>query len=184
MQYPNWFAGAEYNFTNHLAEFKGLPNLKFIQIGAFTGDATVWLLNNILTNKSSILIDVDTWLGSDEEEHKKMDFKDVFSYYEERTKSYPNLAVVKSKSEDYLPTVKEDTVDFIYIDGDHTEKAVNSDIANSWKLLKSGGILAFDDYLWRGNADCPKPAIDKFLEEHSNDIVILEHGYQVWVQKK
>jgi predicted O-methyltransferase YrrM len=184
MTYPNWFAGAQYNFETHLAHFKGKPDIKFIQIGAFTGDATVWLLDNILTNEFSLLIDVDTWEGSDEEEHKKMNFEDVFSYYKKRTGWYPNLSIIQSKSEDYLPRVKKDTIDFIYIDGDHTEKAVNSDIKNSWPLLKSGGILAFDDYLWRGNVDCPKPAIDKFLEEHSNDIVLLEQGYQVWVRKK
>ncbi len=34
-------------------------NLKFLQLGVFTSDATVWLCNNVLTDKSSKLIDVD-----------------------------------------------------------------------------------------------------------------------------
>ena len=184
MEYPNWFAGAQHNFETHLTQFKGKPDLKFIQVGVFTGDATVWLLDNILTNKSSVLIDVDTWQGSDEEEHKKIDFEGVFSYYETRTQGYPNLVVFRCKSEDYLPTVKENTVDFIYIDGNHTEEAVRLDIVNSWTLLKSGAILAFDDYLWRGGPDSPKPAIDWFLEEYKDAVNVLEHGYQVGVQKK
>ena len=59
--YPNWFAAtAQADFETYLAEFKDKPNLKFLQLGVFTGDATVWLCNNILTDKSSKLIDVDT----------------------------------------------------------------------------------------------------------------------------
>ena len=67
-EYPNWFAQtAQNNFTTYLSEYAGKPNLRFLQLGVYTGDASVWLCNNILTDKSSILIDVDTWKGSDED---------------------------------------------------------------------------------------------------------------------
>ena len=73
--YPNWFAQtAQNNFTTYLAEYAGKENLRFLQLGVYTGDASVWLCNNILTDKSSILIDVDTWRGSDELDHAEMDF--------------------------------------------------------------------------------------------------------------
>jgi hypothetical protein len=62
MNYPNWFEmTAKHNFQTYLAEFKDKPNLKFLQLGVYTGDASVWLCNNILTVKGSVLIDVDTW---------------------------------------------------------------------------------------------------------------------------
>ena len=93
-EYPNWFVEAEYNFKTYLEHFKGKPNLKFIQAGVFTGDATVWLLDNILTNESSLLVDVDTWKGSDEEEHKNMDFEDVFLYYKERIPAVENTLII------------------------------------------------------------------------------------------
>jgi predicted O-methyltransferase YrrM len=141
------------------------------------------MLDNILTDESSILIDVDTWKGSDEPEHKAMDFTDVLSHYKERTKKYNNLHMVIGMSEDYLPLVEKETIDFIYIDGNHEEEAVRIDAINGLTLLKNGAILAFDDYLWRGNNAGPKPAIDWFLEEYKNNLKILEHGYQVWVQK-
>lgn len=183
LEYPNWFVEAEYNFKTYLEHFKGKPNLKFIQAGVFTGDATVWLLDNILTNESSLLVDVDTWKGSDEEEHKNMDFEDVFLYYKERTKKYSNLLTVVSNSAVYLSNTKPNRIDFIYIDGDHKEHAVKNDAIHSFDALKPGGILAFDDYLWRGNTDCPKPAIDWFLETYKDKITILEHNYQVWIRK-
>ena len=183
MAYPNWFAGVQYNFETQLAHLKGEPNLNFLQIGAYTGDASEWLLTNILTDPSSTLLDVDTWEGSDESEHKSINFDDVYEFYKKRMEPYPNIRSVKNNSENFLKSNKT-TWDFIYIDGNHTEEVVWSDAIGSWPLLKSGGILAFDDYLWTGSTDCPKPSIDKFLEEYKDDIVLLEHGYQVWVRKK
>lgn len=188
MTYPNWFEGQKYNFENYLQEFKGKPNLKFLQLGAYTGDASEWLLTNILTDQSSILFDVDTWDGSDEAEHKSINFSNVYEFYKKRIEPYVNIESAKSSSKDFLRNcfVKE-VYDFIYIDADHTADSVASDAEYSWKLLKKGGILAFDDYMWGQDMKAeltPRPAIDKFLEEHSNDIVLLEQGYQVWVRKK
>jgi hypothetical protein len=55
MNYPNWFEmTAKHNFQTYLAEFKDKPNLKFLQLGVYTGDASVWLCNNILTVKGSV----------------------------------------------------------------------------------------------------------------------------------
>jgi len=185
-EFPNWFVGQQYNFENNLSEFKGLPNLKFLQIGAYTGDASVWLLDNILTDPSSTLIDIDTWKGSDEDEHKKISFDKVHAYYTERTKKYGNLLSIKSKSEYVLPNLNQ-VYDFIYIDGDHTARAVAMDAEESWKILKPSGILAFDDYLWGQDLPeylTPKPAIDNFLDKYSGTYDILSKDYQFWIMKK
>ena len=119
--YPNWFATtAQANFETYLAEFKDKPNLKFLQLGVFTGDATVWLCNNILTDKSSKLIDVDTWEGSDEESHAEMDFSDVYQVYQEKVKDLPVVSVV-SDTHKYLIRQLDNFIsafDFIYIDAD------------------------------------------------------------------
>ena len=183
---PNWFTGQQYNFENHLTHFKGKPNLRFLQIGVYSGDASVWLLDNILTDPSSILTDIDTWEGSDEQEHRLISFSDVKDYYTERTKKYNNLLPICSKSENTLPYLME-TYDFIYIDGDHTAKAVEDDAESSWKILKPNGILAFDDYRWGQDLPpylTPKPAIDAFLDKYSGSYELLSKDYQVWIVKK
>ncbi len=101
--YPNWFAEtAQQNFATYLAEFKDKPNLKFLQLGVFTGDATVWLCNNILTDDTSKLIDVDTWGGSDEKSHAEMDFV----HEEPKKTSKPVQTVVAEILEDE-PTREE-----------------------------------------------------------------------------
>jgi predicted O-methyltransferase YrrM len=185
MEYPNWFDGQKYNFEAQLMHLAGKPDLRFLQIGAYTGDASVWLLENILTNPTSTLIDVDTWEGSNEPEHNLINFNNVYERYRSVTMLFDNLLAIKAKSDHTLPNLNFE-FDFIYIDGDHTAAQVERDAHGSWALLKSGGILAFDDYLWGADFPpdaTPKPAIDKFLAEHEGEYVQLVDSYQVWIRK-
>jgi predicted O-methyltransferase YrrM len=180
---PNWFEPvARQNFETYLTPMAGKPNLRFIQVGVFAGHASKWLLENILTDQSSKLVDIDTWGGSDE--HTEIDFVAIHKEYLERVGKYPNVYSVVADSMMYLPHLKKDYSDFIYIDGDHRALAVQEDAENAWLLLKSGGILAFDDYLWTDQVDTPKEAVDKFIATHNEELIVLHHGYQVWVQKK
>ncbi len=184
--FPNWFDGQKYNFEEQLTHLAGKPDLTFLQVGAYTGDATVWLLKNILTDKTSQLMDVDTWEGSDESEHSRINFANVYEYYLTRTLRYDNLHIFKAKSDHVLPNLTH-RFDFIYVDGDHTAAQVERDAYSAWKLLKSGGIIALDDYLWgQGKKPelTPKPAIDRFLLTHTNEYEILVDSYQVWLRKK
>jgi predicted O-methyltransferase YrrM len=188
VSFPNWFAStpAQTNFTNILAQFKGKPELNFLQLGAFTGDATVWLLDNILTEPDSYLTDVDTWEGSDEQEHYEMDFIDVESVYDEKTKDYKNLIKVKDKTINFLKTAKLDHYDFIYIDADHTAVGVLLDAELSWLCLKSGGIIGFDDYEWsdgRGDGLRPMPGINTFIDRHKDELTIIQKDWQLWIVK-
>lgn len=189
MSYPNWFASyAVAYFDKHLARFKDQENLHFLQIGAFTGDASLWLVQNILTGKGSVLVDVDTWQGSDEEAHRQMDFSDVEKTYDWKLKDYPRVIKVKQTSLEYMTTSDETEVyDFIYIDGDHTAQGVWQDASLGWKALKPGGIMAFDDYLWGAELPLekrPQPAIDLFLTLLKEQIELLDTGSQVWIRKR
>ena len=71
--------------------------------------------------------------------------------------------------------------DLIYVDGCHEEKFITNDIENSFKFLKSGGIIWMDDYLG-GNGKI-KPVIDRVLKKYENDIKILHKNYQIAVTK-
>lgn len=187
--YPNWFRlYAEGYFRDLLKEFKDKENLAFLQIGAFTGDASLWLMQNILTHSSSTLTDVDTWQGSDEEVHHKMDFSDVERVYDSKVGDYRNVIKVKMTSTDFLITSDDkDRYDFIYIDGDHTADAVFKDASLSWRALKPGGIMAFDDYQWEPQLPMhlrPQPAIDLFVTLLKDHIELIRTGPQVWIRKR
>jgi hypothetical protein len=195
--YPNWFAkSAIDNFATYLIQDTGLPNLKYLQLGAFTGDASVWLLKNILTDVTSHLTDVDTWQGSDEDEHKSMDFDDVYNSYLAKTGEYEN----DGKSYHYRTTTTNFLLselsekeyarikyDFIYIDADHTTVGVLLDAELSWPLLKSGGIMAFDDLTWGADlppSQSPKAGILLFAERHKDEFDLVVANTQYWIKKK
>jgi len=188
-KYPNWFSKtAEPNFEQHLLPLAGREFLRFLQLGVYTGDASVWLCENVLTNKTSSLIDVDTWEGSDEEAHKSISFSEVYEYYKKRTEPYKNLRSVRNNTFNFLLNNRDrhDLFDFIYVDADHTTVGVLLDAELSWPLLKSGGIMAFDDYTWGDHYPMhqrPKPGIDLFLLRHSGEYDVLAVNLQYWIRK-
>lgn len=189
MGYPNWFNISAVKYFDLILprRFANKPMLDFLQIGTYTGDASEWLLDNILTDKNSWLTDVDTWSGSNEGVHKKFDWQDIELFYDTRMSNYTNVCKIKGYSKEFLSTAEISHYDFIYIDGDHTADGVYIDADLSWDKLKPNGILAFDDYLWQHETKQdhlrPKPGIDKFLDEHSDEYKILIMDEQVWISK-
>jgi predicted O-methyltransferase YrrM len=185
MEYPNWFKPHSKNFEYGLSRYSQIPNLNFLQIGAYTGDASEWILENILTDPTSTLTDVDTWEGSDEPVHKSFNWSDLESFYDKRMSKFSNIKKYKGRSLEYLQSCNEE-FDFIYIDGDHTAEGVYQDAVYSFPLLKRYGILAFDDYQWKHDTKNielePKLGIDKFLEENKDNVEIIINNYQVWIK--
>jgi len=187
-EFPNWFNStvAKTNFEVILGNYKDEPNLQYLQLGAYTGDASVWLLENVLTDKTSHLTDVDTWRGSDEEAHHAMNFSEVEKLYDLRLKDNLQVTKVESTTLNFLRTAPLNFYDFIYIDADHTAVGVLLDAELSWDCLKSGGVLAIDDYEWsegKGDAYCPKPGINSFLDRHQGQWLPIQKNWQLWIQK-
>ena len=188
-KFPDWFSAyAKPNFEEFLIPLAGQDNLRFLQLGVYTGDASVWLLDNVLIGTNTLLLDIDTWEGSDEEVHKSIAFSEVYELYKKRMEPYNNLRSVRNSTYNFLVSNKErsDLFDFIYIDADHTAASAFLDGELSWRLLKSGGIMAFDDYQWGQHLHAfksPKLGIDLFLERHAGEYELLESGLQVWIRK-
>jgi hypothetical protein len=189
-KYPNWFAvTAQENFEKFLLPLAGQDYLRFLQLGVYTGDATSWLCKNVL-NESCSLWDVDTWEGSDEEVHKSIDFREVIKIYKSKLKDYKYITPFAMTTYSFLvgtmAQMKQDYFHFIYVDADHTTVGVILDAEMSWPLLKSGGIMAFDDYEWGSNLPQhlrPKAGIDLFLLRHQGEYELLTKNQQVWIKK-
>lgn len=187
--YPNWFVvgGAEPNFAAQLSKFKGLK-VDFLQLGAYTGDATKWLFDNVLTHPESTLTDVDTWEGSDEVEHKELDWKSVESVYDDKNSQWfdEGRLIKKKTTTDEFFASNDKQFDFVYVDADHTAMAVLKDGIHGYDCLKNGGVLAFDDYRWGSHLpikDRPQAGVDAFRVAHWNKTSLLEANLQVWLKK-
>jgi len=185
-EFPDWFSAyAKPNFEKYLIPLAGVDNLEFLQIGAYTGDASLWLAQNVLTGQNVELIDIDTWLGSDEEAHEKINFVDVYNTYKQRLAPYPFVTSIINSSFNTIQFLQR-YFHFVYVDGDHTAAGVLLDAELSWYRLRPNGIIAFDDYQWGAHlpaSKSPKLGVDLFLERHLGEYEILEQGLQVWLRK-
>ncbi len=181
-----------YVMTNEFGMFKLVNREVFSNANFNSGRfqcASVWLLDNILTGQGSRLTDVDTWQGSDEADHKSMDFDDVFTTYKKKIAHKHNITIVQRSTTNFLVDewANKSQYDFIYVDADHTTVGVLLDAELSWPLLKSGGIMAFDDLTWGSHlppSQSPKAGILLFAERHKSEFDLVVANTQYWIKKK
>lgn len=166
----------------------GRPELRFLEIGCFEGRSTVYLLDNILTHKSSMIDVIDTFQGSVNETGMSgldlNDLLDIFQYNTRHHKEKINIYIGESnnilRKLDTTPTY-----DIIYIDGSHAASDILTDAVLCHSLLKQYGLLIFDDYLWNDTSKkTPKIAIDSFLLIYEDSYEILWSDYQLICKKK
>lgn len=185
-----------YEFTNDWFNITAKGWDKFpladtvLEIGSYEGRSTVWIIENMLTENGT-LICIDTWAGG--EDHSGIDFSAVENRFENNIKKakYGNQRIykVKGTSVNGLATciTGQHQFDFIYIDGSHVAKDVLTDACMAWPMLKSGGLMVFDDYSWGDSRDIlhrPKMAIDSFVNLFAEDLMILSIGSQLVARKK
>ena len=76
-------------------------------------------------------------------------------------------------------------------DGSHEAPDVLCDAVLAFRLLKNGGLLGFDDYLFMQGAiperqllECPKPAIDAFVNLYFRKLGFVPLvNWQAWFTK-
>lgn len=184
-EFPNWFdVTAKINFDAYFPqEWRKRTDLRVLQIGVFTGDATAWLHKN---TKAEIH-DVDTWGGSEEAAHDELDFSKVEKYYDNRFKDKPRVIKYKMTSNEFFSKYPDEKFDLIYVDGDHTASQVAIDGLNAVKALKDGGIIAFDDFTWqsgKGSYYDPRPGIEAVGHICAELFDVLVVNSQAWIKKK
>ena len=193
---------SEYQFTKDWFQWsppvweKIIPHLperkSFLEIGSFEGRSAVWIIENMMVDGGEIVC-IDTWEGGAEHVNNEMDGAELRFEHNINTvrEKHPERRVTKCKglSTQWLPAVTQEKYlfDFIYIDGSHIAKDVLTDACMAWPLLKRGGFMVFDDYVWKPPGftllDRPKFAIDFFTTLFENELVIAHSGYQLIVRK-
>ena len=166
-----------------------MDDINFLEIGSFEGMGTNYFIDNFLSGNNCSITCIDPWIKYSKSTITKMSEWDnlinenTYDIFISNTNYNKNKIIVKRGfSYDILPKL-EKIYDFIYIDGDHSEKAVWLDAIYSFKILRNNGIIIFDDYTWNTGDKSPKNAIDKFLDEYKNFIEVISIGYQVVIKK-
>ena len=152
----DWITGNSHNFLiikkffesrnieskiNMMSNHKNyLANLRILEIGSFEGYSAN-LFNKIFFNPE--IYCVDPWMTYSE--HPSLNFKKIEKNFDKNTKKI-NVKKFKMSSFDFFKKNNKN-YDLIYIDGSHKADDVFYDAMKSFKILKKGGILFFDDFL-------------------------------------
>lgn len=185
-QMYNWTTdipkGSRNIFVNVLELLRTKEKPMILEIGTFVGTSIIEMLK-ILPN--AIGFAIDNW----KIEKKECNYeKDIKSTFLENVKiSGKNITLFEGESNKVLRYLLNngERFDLIYVDGSHKLLDVVSDLILSWEILKSGGILAIDDYLWvyEGKMEC-KTAIDYFMNLYKDEYTVLHCDYRVFLYKK
>ena len=127
-----------------------IPNKgTMIEIGTFTGESTV-----IFGDHFAKVIGIDPMLPNYDPNDiaSSFDFNEVLDMFNDRTKDYKNISLVQKTSDDAVNDFKDESFDFIYIDGIHKYENVKQDIINYLPKVKKGGVIGGHDYVsgWSG----------------------------------
>jgi len=186
----DWFGWAPRVWEQLIPHLPARKN--FLEIGSFEGRSAVWTIENMMEDGGEIIC-IDTWEGG--AEHTPEDMAGTEERFHQNItlvrKKFPNRAVVSFKSTSVealgASIAHKKQFDFIYIDGSHLAKDVLTDACMAWPLLKRGGFMVFDDYLWKPQGftllQRPKVAIDTFVNMFEDELIVAHSGYQLVVRK-
>ena len=180
-----WFSGGIPIWEPLLA---GLKPARILEIGSFEGRSTCYLIETCSRTTHMEICCIDTWEGGIEHDNKAMpEVERRFEHNVAIAKRRASYGVVvkklKKKSVTALAEVlssNEPLFDLVYVDGSHQAADVLTDSIIAFQVLRVGGVMIFDDYLWsmepQGEQDTlnmPKAAIDAFINLFQRKLRII-----------
>jgi hypothetical protein len=137
-----------YNDAVALAE----DDSHFVEVGSWLGKSSTQMAVNIINSCKKIRFDcVDTWEGSnDGAGHEGMDvIKEgkLFDRFLENIEPVKHVVnAVRIPSVDAAKLYKDKSLDFVFIDGDHSYESVSADLKAWFPKLKDEAIFAGHDF--------------------------------------
>lgn len=152
--------------------------INILEVGSYQGMSTCWLLDKILVNSADRLICV--------EEKCDRQLRENLA----KTGSQQKVTVLEGDILSQLASLPLNSFDLINLyERQKQADPLEKNAILVWKLLKSGGILIFNDYGWASLAYPqlnPTQGIDKFLASTKNLWQIIHHSpttFQLIIRK-
>ena len=185
------FSGTAYRLADNwmqaipLHEYQNRP-IQYLEIGTFYGANLLSVATSYGRHPDSTLHCIDPWEDYDaysEYKGQQSSIYDTFCTNIEESTHMEKITVHRGYSHAIVPTLPDDSFDIIYIDGNHEPDYVLEDAVLSFRKLKQGGILIFDDYGW-GGPDLTQRGIDGFLSGYHKRMTVLgSKEMQVFIKK-
>ncbi|HEV2363395.1 MAG TPA: class I SAM-dependent methyltransferase [Caulobacteraceae bacterium] len=166
-----------------------------IEIGVWKGDFSARIL---AVSKPEILHLIDPWrVASDPDRTDRAMYgagrlsqanldeicDGVHRRFDRQTRA-GRVIIHRADSTEVLPGLPESSVDFVYVDGDHSYEAVRDDLAAAVRVVRPGGLICCDDYLlgqwWQ---DGVVRAVHETLASHRL-VVAQKSGAQIVLRRR
>lgn len=184
----NWTNNFETSLDSLFPEPVITPFLS-AEIGCFEGKGSLLMASKLCGHAASRLYCIDPWddvyaKTSELFNTPKINNMCVGQYarFVNNTQANPKIIPMRGTSDAQIPELP-DNLDFVYIDGDHSPAQVYKDACNVLRKLGPTGIILFDDYLFSYNGVRTGEGIDRFLNDHANELEILFKNHQVAVRR-
>ena len=125
--------------------------LNIVEIGSYCGASTQIIANNFINGKINA---VDPWQSYTEEgntyylNRQALELQEAEIIFDKIIINYKNIIKNKCSSIDYANKIEDESVDFVYIDGNHQYTSVIEDIKIWYPKVKKNGIISGHDWSW------------------------------------
>jgi uncharacterized Rossmann fold enzyme len=166
---------------------KDISNPVGVEVGVFTGE----LSRRLLKRDDLTLYMVDSWIAHDpESEYGKNDFHGKLSEmeqerYYQHTKLVTSFAgsrakVIRKSSLEASSHFADQSLDFVFLDADHSYESVKKDIEAWLPKIKSGGWISGHDY---DNIAWPTWGVKKAVDELGKPELGLNFTWFIQLEK-
>ena len=165
------------------------------EIGVHLGDFSAQLLR-VTQPRKLHLIDpwqyesgddyAEAWYGGAPERAQELEqrYRSVQSRFAAEIQA-GQVVVMRKESESALASFADNSLDYVYIDGNHLYEYVKKDLELSLRKVKPGGYITGDDYTpggwWKGGV---KRAVDEFGWNGEVNLLWLSNGQFVFKRER
>lgn len=160
----------------NLAELFSELNFKSgAEIGVLSGKYSEVLCRS---NPNAKIYSIDSWLSYSEfpDFFEKNKLTDSYNLAVKILAKYKNNKIIKKTSMEAVRDFADESLDFVYIDANHTFEYVFEDITQWAKKVRKGGIVAghdFEEHIVKRAFGDAKVALDLYMRRYSLDYVFI-----------
>jgi len=174
------FEGVQYRLASwwfqkvNVNDYKDRP-IKYLEIGTFYGANILSVAKSYGLHNDSKLYCIDPWEDYEEYTEYKNEQPNIYNGFLkniENSDCKDKIIVNRGYSNKEVVKFEDEFFDIIYIDGNHEPEYVLEDAVLSFRKLKKGGIMIFDDYD-PTNHQLTYRGIDSFLHGFDKRITVL-----------
>jgi len=150
--FPDYF---DYATLYDMMVANSCDGAKFVEVGCLHGRSSSYLGVEIVNSGKEISVDfIDPWFQYDAQRAylDKIPDRDAYKSFLSNLSLIPGLRhrAIRLESDEAASLYADQSLDFVFLDGDHSERAVATDLVSWFPKVKRGGVLAGHDYYFEG----------------------------------